>query len=82
MVDPNPREELLNVNVSSAAATHPSNTEDSLTRANGIIPGAIAASVFIAFLLALYTVLWKSMTSPLQRKKSKRRGRAQQTVSV
>ncbi|KAM9392332.1 uncharacterized protein KZ484_003799 isoform 2-T2 [Pholidichthys leucotaenia] len=30
--------------------------------------GAIAATVFIAFLLAFYAVLWKCMVSPPQRK--------------
>ncbi|KAM4746017.1 uncharacterized protein FYW61_016994 [Anableps anableps] len=77
MVEPDLREGILNENVSSAAATHPSYTEDSLTRRTGIIPGTIAASVFIAFLLALYSVLWKCMMSPPKRKKSKRRVRAQ-----
>ncbi|KAM4578686.1 uncharacterized protein V3H82_008043 isoform 1-T1 [Fundulus diaphanus] len=82
MIDPDLREELLNANVSTAAATRPSYTEDSLTRSSGIIPGAIAASVFIVFLLALYAVLWKCMTSPPKRRKSKRRVRAQQKMPV
>ncbi|KAM9392331.1 uncharacterized protein KZ484_003799 isoform 1-T1 [Pholidichthys leucotaenia] len=55
-------------NVSTAAATHPPHIEDSLTSSSGIIPGAIAATVFIAFLLAFYAVLWKCMVSPPQRK--------------
>ncbi|KAK5932230.1 hypothetical protein CgunFtcFv8_003953 [Champsocephalus gunnari] len=58
-------------NASTAAATRPSHTEDSLTSSSGIIPGAIAATVFIAFLLALYAVLWKCMVSPPQRKHCK-----------
>ncbi|KAM9360856.1 uncharacterized protein ABDE67_001484 [Symphorus nematophorus] len=69
-------------NGSTAAATHPSYTEDSLTSSSGIIPGAIAATVFIAFLLGLYTVLWKCMVSPPQRKHSKVRVRVQQSTSV
>ncbi|XP_070690319.1 uncharacterized protein [Pempheris klunzingeri] len=71
-------------NGSTAAATRPSRTEDSLTRTSGIIPGAIAATVFIAFLLALYAVLWKCMVSPPppQRKHSKVRVRVQQGTSV
>ncbi|XP_038133219.1 uncharacterized protein sb:cb288 [Cyprinodon tularosa] len=81
MIDPNLREEPLNLNVTTAVATHSSQTEDSLTRSSGIIPGTIAASVFIAFLLALYATLWKCMMSPPTRKKSKRRIRAQQKRS-
>ncbi|XP_070761068.1 uncharacterized protein [Enoplosus armatus] len=87
MVDPDLRtRQLLHsvqlINGSTAAATHPSGTEDSLTRSSGIIPGAIAATVFIAFLLALYAVLWKCMVSPPQRKHSKVRVRVQQRTSV
>ncbi|XP_033973855.1 uncharacterized protein sb:cb288 isoform X2 [Trematomus bernacchii] len=44
--------------------------------------GAIAATVFIAFLLALYAVLWKCMVSPPQRKHSKLRVRVKQRTSV
>ncbi|XP_039659475.1 uncharacterized protein sb:cb288 isoform X3 [Perca fluviatilis] len=45
--------------------------------------GAIAATVFIAFLLALYAVLWKCMVSPPpQRKHSKVRMRVKQRTSV
>ncbi|XP_068167196.1 uncharacterized protein sb:cb288 [Antennarius striatus] len=66
----------------SSGSTLPSHTEDSLTWSSGIIPGAIAAAVFIAFILALYTVLWKCMVSPPQRKKSKMRVRGQQRSSV
>lgn len=49
-------------------------------RESGIVPGIIAAAVFISFLLALYAVLWKCMvTAPKsfrQEKKKKRRERA------
>ncbi|XP_070821226.1 uncharacterized protein [Chaetodon trifascialis] len=69
-------------NGSTAAATRPSHTEQSLSRSSGIIPGAIAATVFIAFFLALYAVLWKCMVSPPQRKHSKVRVRVQQRTSV
>ncbi|KAM6943893.1 uncharacterized protein PEZ65_001817 isoform 2-T2 [Lycodopsis pacificus] len=44
--------------------------------------GAIAATVFIALLLALYAVLWKCMVSPPQRKHSKLRVRVKQRTSV
>ncbi|TMS04113.1 hypothetical protein E3U43_001002 [Larimichthys crocea] len=60
-------------NGSTAEATRPSSTEDSLSRSSGLIPGAIAATVFIAFLLALYAVLWKCMVSPPQRHKENTR---------
>ncbi|XP_041855250.1 uncharacterized protein sb:cb288 [Melanotaenia boesemani] len=83
MVDPDLNDQLLHTvqvrNVSAAATT--SGTEDSLT-SSGIIPGAIAATVFIAFLLALYAVLWKCMMSPPQRKRSKLRVRVQQKTPV
>ncbi|XP_072537232.1 uncharacterized protein [Salminus brasiliensis] len=39
---------------------------------SGIVPGAIAAALFISFILALYTVLWKCMVSPPKRGKRKR----------
>ncbi|XP_049341883.1 uncharacterized protein sb:cb288 isoform X1 [Astyanax mexicanus] len=39
---------------------------------SGIIPGSIAAALFISFILALYTVLWKCMVSPPRRGKRKR----------
>ncbi|XP_045889927.1 uncharacterized protein sb:cb288 isoform X2 [Micropterus dolomieu] len=69
-------------NGSTAAVTHPSHTEGSSTRTSGIIPGAIAATVFIAFILALYAVLWKCMVSPPQRKHGKVRVRVHQRTSV
>ncbi|XP_051509625.1 uncharacterized protein sb:cb288 [Myxocyprinus asiaticus] len=51
--------------------THPPPlAETPIYRKSGIIPGAIAAAVFIGFLLALYAVLWKCMvTQPKRRKK-------------
>ncbi|XP_075994711.1 uncharacterized protein LOC142989172 [Genypterus blacodes] len=61
----------------NASTPSPSHTEESLVRGNGIIPGAVAAAVFIAFLLALYAVLWKCMVSPPQRKRRTMRGRLQ-----
>ncbi|KAG7239248.1 hypothetical protein INR49_029538 [Caranx melampygus] len=86
MVDPDLTQQLLHAvqqsNVSAAASPCPSCTEDSLTRTSGIIPGAIAATVFITLLLALYAVLWKCMVSPPQRKHSKVRVRVQQKDSV
>ncbi|KAF7694920.1 uncharacterized protein sb:cb288 [Silurus meridionalis] len=39
---------------------------------SGIVPGVIAAGIFICFLLALYTALWKCMVSPPRRGKRKR----------
>ncbi|TWW60114.1 hypothetical protein D4764_05G0002040 [Takifugu flavidus] len=68
-------------NDSGAAATQPSWTDDS-GPSSGIVPGAIAATVFIIFLLALYAVLWKCMVSPPKRKKRKTRGRGHQRASV
>ncbi|KAL0979151.1 hypothetical protein UPYG_G00181380 [Umbra pygmaea] len=50
----------------STAIPYPAHTEP-MARGSGIIPGAIAAALFISFLLALYTVLWKCMVSPPQR---------------
>ncbi|XP_060787276.1 uncharacterized protein sb:cb288 [Neoarius graeffei] len=39
---------------------------------HGLLPGMIAAVIFIILLLALYTVLWKCMVSPPKRGKRKR----------
>ncbi|KAL7827291.1 hypothetical protein SRHO_G00330090, partial [Serrasalmus rhombeus] len=47
-------------------------TESPVPKRSGIIPGAIAAALFIGFILALYTVLWKCMVSPPKRGKRKR----------
>ncbi|XP_059193695.1 uncharacterized protein sb:cb288 isoform X3 [Centropristis striata] len=92
MVDPDLTRQLLHIvqhrnaifphEGSTAAATHPSGTEDSSTSSSGIIPGAIAATVFIAFLLGLYAILWKCMVSPPPRKHSKVRVRVQRRSSV
>ncbi|KAG8441014.1 hypothetical protein GDO86_006667 [Hymenochirus boettgeri] len=35
---------------------------------SGLVPGLIAATIFIAFLLCLYTILWKCMVSHSNRK--------------
>ncbi|XP_002663231.1 uncharacterized protein sb:cb288 [Danio rerio] len=53
-----------------------------VSRQSGIIPGAIAAAVFIAFLLALYTVLWKCMISPPKRRKKRASLRAHEQRSL
>ncbi|XP_051923276.1 uncharacterized protein sb:cb288 [Hippocampus zosterae] len=67
--------QVLQRNGSTAAAARPSSTEDSLNTSNGIIPGAIAAAMFIAMLLGLYAMLWKCMVSPPRRKRRKARAR-------
>ncbi|XP_074495380.1 uncharacterized protein LOC141769833 [Sebastes fasciatus] len=84
MVDPDvtPLDTVLQRNGSAAAATLPSHTDDSSTSRSGIIPGAIAATVFIVFLLALYAVLWKCMVSPPKRKHRKKRVRVKQRTTV
>ncbi|XP_034026637.1 uncharacterized protein sb:cb288 isoform X2 [Thalassophryne amazonica] len=66
----------------ATAITHPSSGEESLTRSSGIIPGGIAAAVFIVCLLALYGVLWKCMASPPKRKKRKVKVRVQQRIPL
>ncbi|KAK7135541.1 hypothetical protein R3I94_014268 [Phoxinus phoxinus] len=54
----------------SVTASPPPLAETPVKRESGIIPGVIAAAVFIGLLLALYTVLWKCMvTQPKRRKK-------------
>ncbi|CAG07820.1 unnamed protein product [Tetraodon nigroviridis] len=68
-------------NDSGTAATQAPWTDVALT-SSGIIPGAIAATVFIIFLLLLYAVLWKCMVSPPKRKKKKKRVRGHQRPSV
>lgn len=40
--------------------------------ASGLVPGLIAAGIFIMFLLCLYAILWKCMVSPPQKKRKKR----------
>ncbi|XP_051896744.1 uncharacterized protein sb:cb288 isoform X2 [Pristis pectinata] len=47
--------------------------------ANGIIPGMIAATIFIVFLLGLYTILWKCMS--FQTKRHRGSGRSKLRVS-
>ncbi|KAG7476865.1 hypothetical protein MATL_G00087320 [Megalops atlanticus] len=57
----------------STATPHPSHTNHTLTRGSGIVPGAIAAAVFIGFLLVLYALLWKCMVkAPRRKEKTKR----------
>ncbi|XP_061672086.1 uncharacterized protein sb:cb288 [Syngnathoides biaculeatus] len=82
MVDPDLTWQALQRNGSTAAAVRPSSTEDALNTSNGIIPGAIAAAMFITMLLGLYAVLWKCMVSPPQRKRRKIRARLQQRTSA
>ncbi|XP_061529417.1 uncharacterized protein sb:cb288 [Phycodurus eques] len=82
MVDPDLTWQALQRNGSTAPAAHPSSTEDTLNTSNGIIPGAIAAAMFITMLLGLYAVLWKCMVSPPQRKRRKVRGRLHQRMSA
>ncbi|XP_077325801.1 uncharacterized protein LOC143960776 isoform X3 [Lithobates pipiens] len=40
---------------------------------SGLIPGLIAAGIFITFLLCLYAILWKCMVSPPNNRKRKKR---------
>ncbi|XP_014344419.1 uncharacterized protein SB:CB288 [Latimeria chalumnae] len=40
-------------------------------RESGIIPGIIAASIFICLLLGLYTILWKCMVAAPKRQRKK-----------
>ncbi|KAM8885920.1 uncharacterized protein AB9W97_013297 [Spinachia spinachia] len=88
MVEPDVTLQLLHTvhlrNGSNAASTRPSLTEEPFTstRSSGIVPGAIAATVFIALLLALYAVLWKCMVSPPRRKHSKVRVRVKHRTPV
>ncbi|KAM4036310.1 uncharacterized protein ACNLHF_015226 [Anomaloglossus baeobatrachus] len=49
-------------NTSKISPLHPS----------GLIPGLIAAGIFIMFLLCLYAILWKCMVSPPHKKRKKR----------
>ncbi|XP_033852593.2 uncharacterized protein LOC117397817 [Acipenser ruthenus] len=41
-------------------------------RGNGIVPGGIAAAVFIGLLLGLYAILWKCMVTAPKRKQTMR----------
>ncbi|XP_043542726.1 uncharacterized protein sb:cb288, partial [Chiloscyllium plagiosum] len=40
--------------------------ESSPARQSGVAPGFAAAAIFISFLLALYAVLWKCMSSKVR----------------
>ncbi|KAM5172430.1 uncharacterized protein ACMZJ9_005222 isoform 2-T2 [Mantella aurantiaca] len=40
---------------------------------SGLVPGLIAAGIFIMFLLCLYAILWKCMVSPPNKKRRKRK---------
>ncbi|KAJ8339484.1 hypothetical protein SKAU_G00362700 [Synaphobranchus kaupii] len=58
----------------SIATSHPSHTDPAGARGSGIIPGGIAAALFISFLLVLYAMLWKCMvTTPRRREKKKKK---------
>ncbi|XP_049341884.1 uncharacterized protein sb:cb288 isoform X2 [Astyanax mexicanus] len=61
-------DELRDGNLSQVHFPGPS--QASLT--NLLRNGSIAAALFISFILALYTVLWKCMVSPPRRGKRKR----------
>ncbi|KAM8865868.1 uncharacterized protein ACB058_006994 [Synchiropus picturatus] len=83
MVDPDLPGPHLHVQLRNDSATSlPSTTEDSSAVGNGIIPGTIAAAVFIIFLLSLYAVLWRCMLSPPPRKQKKGQSRVPVKTSV
>ncbi|XP_068422365.1 uncharacterized protein sb:cb288 [Clinocottus analis] len=85
MVDPDVTLQLFHsvqLSNDSTAAARPSGPDDSVPSGSGIVPGAIAAAVFIALLLALYAVLWRCMVAPPRRKHSKVRVRVKQRTSV
>lgn len=66
----------------SITATPPAHDERPVDRTSGIIPGAIAAAVFIGFLLALYSVLWKCMgRQPKRRKRRRSKVREQRSLA-
>ncbi|KAM4678044.1 uncharacterized protein O3C94_010043 isoform 2-T3 [Discoglossus pictus] len=55
-----------------------SSDNSELEHRSGLVPGLIAASIFIMFLLCLYTILWRCMVSQAHRnakryRKSKKR---------
>ncbi|XP_067879154.1 uncharacterized protein sb:cb288 [Heterodontus francisci] len=52
---------------------HSHTNESTVARQSGIVPGIVAAAIFIAFLLGLYTVLWKCMSFQNKRHKGNRR---------
>ncbi|XP_072560176.1 uncharacterized protein [Paramormyrops kingsleyae] len=45
-------------------------------KTSGIVPGLIAAGLFILFLLGLYALLWRCMVSQPSRRQRKERARA------
>ncbi|XP_072410474.1 uncharacterized protein [Chiloscyllium punctatum] len=49
--------------------------ESSPARQSGVAPGFAAAAIFIGFLLVLYAVLWKCMSSKVRRDKDNGRSR-------
>ncbi|KAJ8400103.1 hypothetical protein AAFF_G00401420 [Aldrovandia affinis] len=67
----------------STSTSHPSHTDPTAGRGSGIIPGAMAAAVFISFLLVLYAVLWKCMgSSPQRREKRKKRSKSREQAQL
>ncbi|KAL4609544.1 hypothetical protein GN956_G23891 [Arapaima gigas] len=66
----------------STASPHPSQTAPPVDRGSGIIPGGIAAAVFISFLLALYAMLWKCMGSAPKRKDKKKKPKAHEQTEL
>ncbi|XP_038641513.1 uncharacterized protein sb:cb288 isoform X2 [Scyliorhinus canicula] len=57
---------------------HSSTNQSSPNRHSGIVPGILVASIFIAILLGLYTILWQCMN--LKVKRPKGNGRSKQKV--
>ncbi|KAI1882562.1 hypothetical protein AGOR_G00252030 [Albula goreensis] len=55
------------------ATSHPSHPDPAAGRGSGILPGGLAAAVFISFLLVLYAILWKCMVTSPKRGQKKRR---------
>ncbi|KAM4748112.1 uncharacterized protein WCC33_005582 [Rhinophrynus dorsalis] len=51
--------------------TNSSSTEQE--HRSGLVPGLIAASIFIMFLLCLYTILWRCMVSQAHRQAKRHR---------
>ncbi|XP_059379959.1 uncharacterized protein sb:cb288 [Carassius carassius] len=66
----------------SATTSPPTIAETAMNRESGIIPGAIAAAVFIGFLLALYAALWKCMVKQPGRRKKRARPKAREHRSL
>ncbi|XP_067857735.1 uncharacterized protein sb:cb288 [Heptranchias perlo] len=57
---------------------HGQTNEPLAVRQSGIVQGIVAATIFIAFLLGLYTILWKFMG--FQAKRHKGNGRSRQKI--